>query len=525
MGRFSKIRRKPDQPPPDIGSLVTEEERDRRRYVGFGAVCGMLHQTFFGLYNFFSVGVVTESWLDALSVLLLAMTAGITLFSKLPHVGYRLGVFTLFFINVYTALFPGHEALSVLLGFYALPMLVFYILGLKEGSFWSASMLAILLALLLRPCVFSRATLVQWAIVDVLVSFLLVTAVAFILELVRNKTLNEYLASQNALTDAIRRQKAIGGLVPICSSCNKIRNDDGFWQNLESYLVEHTHAHISSGICDDCASKDASLVATESFVVPDELQSLYQWKDSEDLNKRKYIRMVVLTSVPVLWGYMISGFIQKNFMESIEQLVLGVGLIAVAILLKRVKDARPVYHFVVLNTFILFAMQYFTPSPNATDHLWLFLLPMTATFILGSRMGIIWSGIVLLFAAMVFTVPWFQHKYPHTTGTILFFSTTYMLLSFLCFAMELLRKRYFDRILQSIRELEKVYEGIQTLKGLVPVCQHCKSIRNDDGYWTRVDYYLYSHAQMTLSHGICPDCLQTQMPEIYAEMVSSGDME
>jgi len=56
-----------------------------------------------------------------------------------------------------------------------------------------------------------------------------------------------------ALEEALEAVRTLRGLVPICSCCKKIRNDDGFWEILESYLRNHTEADFSHGLCPDCA--------------------------------------------------------------------------------------------------------------------------------------------------------------------------------------------------------------------------------------------------------------------------------
>ncbi len=53
--------------------------------------------------------------------------------------------------------------------------------------------------------------------------------------------------------DALSRIKTLSGLLPICSSCKKIRDDKGYWKQIESYISEHSEALFSHGICPDCA--------------------------------------------------------------------------------------------------------------------------------------------------------------------------------------------------------------------------------------------------------------------------------
>ncbi len=56
---------------------------------------------------------------------------------------------------------------------------------------------------------------------------------------------------QNALADI----NQLGGLLPICAYCKKIRDDKGYWNQLEAYLQKHTEVEFSHGICPDCEKK------------------------------------------------------------------------------------------------------------------------------------------------------------------------------------------------------------------------------------------------------------------------------
>jgi two-component system, cell cycle sensor histidine kinase and response regulator CckA len=54
------------------------------------------------------------------------------------------------------------------------------------------------------------------------------------------------------LTDALKRAKTLAGLLPICASCKRIRDDSGYWQQVEAYIAEHTDAVFTHGICPEC---------------------------------------------------------------------------------------------------------------------------------------------------------------------------------------------------------------------------------------------------------------------------------
>ncbi len=57
------------------------------------------------------------------------------------------------------------------------------------------------------------------------------------------------------LEEAIGEIKTLSGLLPICSSCKKIRDDKGYWNQIESYISKRTDAAFSHGICEECANK------------------------------------------------------------------------------------------------------------------------------------------------------------------------------------------------------------------------------------------------------------------------------
>jgi len=54
------------------------------------------------------------------------------------------------------------------------------------------------------------------------------------------------------LQEAFANLKILRGLLPLCASCKKIRDDKGYWNQLEVYLLKHSDAEITHGICPDC---------------------------------------------------------------------------------------------------------------------------------------------------------------------------------------------------------------------------------------------------------------------------------
>lgn len=61
--------------------------------------------------------------------------------------------------------------------------------------------------------------------------------------------------------------------------------------------------------------------------------------------------------------------------------------------------------------------------------------------------------------------------------------------------------------------LDEARHSIKILRGMLPICAGCKSIREDNGYWKRIEDYLQVHSELEFSHGICPDCVEKLYPE------------
>jgi DNA-binding NarL/FixJ family response regulator len=62
-----------------------------------------------------------------------------------------------------------------------------------------------------------------------------------------------------------------------------------------------------------------------------------------------------------------------------------------------------------------------------------------------------------------------------------------------------------------IRELQEALTQVRQLSGLLPICVSCKKIRDDRGYWGRVEEYIQKHSRAKFTHGYCPDCARRLM--------------
>ncbi len=106
------------------------------------------------------------------------------------------------------------------------------------------------------------------------------------------------------------------------------------------------------------------------------------------------------------------------------------------------------------------------------------------------------------------------------------FKSTARLLGFGCVlaaiffvAGTLLVRREINRRARVEAELREVNERVKTLSGLLPMCAHCNSSRDDQGYWTRIEAYLQAHSDAKFSHGLCEPCVRELYPSIADQVI------
>ncbi len=100
-------------------------------------------------------------------------------------------------------------------------------------------------------------TIVIFSLGAVTVLFIIGIIYIFILKLMKTlkNTEDEKTKLITELQKSLHEIKTLKGLIPICASCKKMRNDEGFWQQLEEYVGERTEAEFTHGICPECRDR------------------------------------------------------------------------------------------------------------------------------------------------------------------------------------------------------------------------------------------------------------------------------
>ncbi len=81
-------------------------------------------------------------------------------------------------------------------------------------------------------------------------------------------------------------------------------------------------------------------------------------------------------------------------------------------------------------------------------------------------------------------------------------------------AMVIARKDADAEQQRLIGELREALASVRMLQGLLPICSSCKKVRDDQGYWSQIESYISTHADVQFTHSLCPVCLQKHYPDL-----------
>lgn len=203
----------------------------------------------FDLANFLTDGMSTEVIVIGLGLLIGLAILSTLRFLKNILPMFRLGVFAVVsLLSFEVATGNGHGV--AFLWFYFQPVAAFFLFGIYEGLFWvflSWSLSLIFLVFNVGPHHYDLAIGIRF-----MVTYTLVSILSYGLESSRNRYYTRLLAEKTALEAALQQVRTLQGLLPICASCKKIRDDDGYWHQVESYISRHAAVEFSHSICPDC---------------------------------------------------------------------------------------------------------------------------------------------------------------------------------------------------------------------------------------------------------------------------------
>ncbi len=240
--------------PDDILSQIPTEEKRKRIYVFVVIVITIPVLVGFGMVGFHLDGWLKLSWANFAVAGLLVSVIQIARKSRDGRNAYRFGMAGISFFLLYIISF-GLEKGGDILWFYLYPLISFFIFGIAEGLFWIIITIIPAFLIILFPSWTHAFVFPPEFVLSFILSVVILTFVAGLLESLRLYFYKELKKQTTKLEAALQNVKTLSGLIPICATCKKIRDDKGYWQAVEQYISTHTDVLFSHSICDDCLRK------------------------------------------------------------------------------------------------------------------------------------------------------------------------------------------------------------------------------------------------------------------------------
>lgn len=244
----------------------------------------------------------------------------------------------------------------------------------------------------------------------------------------------------------------------------------------------------------------------------------------------------LLIGIPTMLMYCFLNFVKGDYPLFALILLSAAALVIGWLFLRNLRDGRIVYRVNILLFSLLILYMLVTGGEGGSKILWMYTLPLIAFFLLGKNEGSFWSIAVILAGMMLFFYPLplvIAYEYPDEFKTR--FVVTYIIVTAVTYWFEYFRSQYRIEIEQKnqnlqekisereqiekereklIEKLQMALDEVKSLKGIIPICMHCKQIRDDKGFWNRIEQYLSEHSDAQFSHSICPDCVRRHYPDL-----------
>ncbi|MEZ4726236.1 MAG: hypothetical protein R3E79_03770 [Caldilineaceae bacterium] len=232
--------------------VLSVDEQRKRGFLALFLITIIPVLLVFGLLNLFDKGLSIEVIFIFLGIGVGVINLLTLRFTKNIVPLFRLGVIAVMIVLTVELAIGGGRGVAFL-WFYFHPVATFFLFGVGEGLVWVlVSWIIAFTFLVFNVGVYHYDIAIS---VRFLVTYTLVSILSYGLESSRTQYYNQLLAEKLALERALQQVKTLQGLLPICASCKKIRDDAGYWHGVETYISQHAEVQFSHSICPECRAR------------------------------------------------------------------------------------------------------------------------------------------------------------------------------------------------------------------------------------------------------------------------------
>jgi len=237
----------------DLLSKISTEERRKRYYVFTMMIVTIPLVLGYGIVHLFQDDM-QESWADLSVAGFLILTVMVLRRSQNGKYAYRIGVASISVLLLYNITLDLYQGGDVL-WFYIYPFFAFFLFGVFEGLIWVVFIMIPTFIIILFPEIINSFAFHPDFRLRLIISLTIVSFTGWLLESLRHNFFIQIQNQKRKIETALENIKTLQGLLPICAKCKKIRDDNGYWSQIESYVSNHTEAKFSHSLCPHCCDE------------------------------------------------------------------------------------------------------------------------------------------------------------------------------------------------------------------------------------------------------------------------------
>lgn len=250
---------------------------------------------------------------------------------------------------------------------------------------------------------------------------------------------------------------------------------------------------------------------------------------SQEENLRFQLYTLFLTlGIPIMLIFGYTNYAQQQYLimgiALASALTLSLGWVVVKFTNKSIISYR--LNAILFLSLLLYMLCY--GGEGGSKILWMYTFPLVAFFLFGTNEGLVWSVSTIVLIVILFYYPQLNEKiHSYNSEFKLRFLVSFLCINIISYGLEFLRDHY--RLLleernmelekeiaarkaielereKAIENLQNALDEVQTLSDLLPICSACKKIRDDSGYWQKLEIYFTENTNTEFSHSLCPEC-------------------
>jgi len=258
------------------------------------------------------------------------------------------------------------------------------------------------------------------------------------------------------------------------------------------------------------------------------------------LEHRCYIGICLLAGIGCLLASIFNLIIGIGWQATLATSVIGASYVVLYAHSRRKPTFHPLYRAFVANGVALLALTWLWNGGLSGPGPMVALIALVALITVVDRtpyriIGTVFIPLVSLLFLIEYFAPSLVRPYTGRVERFLDLYQTFIVATFvITLIIVMILKAYRDekerttamnqRLSENLEELQRTnralanaLDEVKTLSGLLPICASCQKVRNDKGYWDRIEIYIEAHSEATFSHGLCPECASRLYPDIFPE--------